>query len=71
MRNPIPQEKCITNKTIGIKIFSCKLFPILNPPKIMSNKYIDAGITSKELIIKEKIIDRVNATTVNGGAKYL
>ena len=37
----------------------------------MSNKYIDAGITNKELIIKEKIIDRVNATTVNGGAKYL
>jgi hypothetical protein len=69
VKNPNPQEKCITNRTIGNKSFSFNFFPIIKPPAIIKLKYNTNGRINMGSMI-ESAIDIRLAKTVKGGARY-
>ena len=59
----------MVNKTNGISTRSNSFRPIKKPPKIISKKYISAGVANIGLITNPQSRDKIVTSTVIGGAK--
>jgi hypothetical protein len=67
---PNPQEKCIVIKTIGKRIRSPQLFPIINPDNVIATRYPAGGIKNQGLINTASKSEIRFPNKLTGGAKY-